>query len=71
MSVFVIYPVGKGPFPLIVFSHGFNSVAEFCTRRSWNSSPGPDSWLRGLDFPSNDYRTHPADISPRHRQPHR
>jgi len=62
LSVLVFYPVGKGPFPLIVFSHGFNSVAALYTSFLEHLSRA-GFVVAGPDFPSNDYRTHPADIS--------
>jgi len=62
MAVLAIAPVGKGPFPLIVFSHGFQSIAQSyepaLTRiASWGYV------VVGPNFPDADYHTHPADIS--------
>ncbi|HEX4490399.1 MAG TPA: hypothetical protein VH914_04250 [Acidimicrobiia bacterium] len=62
LSVFVVAPVGRRPFPLIVFSHGFQSIAEL-------HAPTLTGFARNgyvvlaPNYPDADYRTHPADIS--------
>jgi dienelactone hydrolase len=62
LNVFVVIPVGPGPFPLVVFSHGYHSVAElyagFLTRIASQGYV-----VAGPNFTSDDFTTHPAVIT--------
>jgi len=62
MGVFVVAPVGPGPFPLIVFSHGFRSIAQSYTA-AFEAFAREGYVVVGPNFPYDDFRTHPADIS--------
>jgi len=62
LGVFVLYPVGGGPFPLVVFNHGYGSVAEIY--RPFLERLASEGYVvAGPNFPTSDYTTHPADIT--------
>lgn len=62
MGVLVIYPRSAGPFPLIIFSHGYGSDAEIY-------EPFLEEVARlgyvvaGPDYPGTRYTDHPGQIS--------
>jgi len=62
LPVFIVYPVGPGPFPLVVFSHGYGDVAE--GYRPFLERLAREGYVvAGPDYPSRDFTTHPSDIT--------
>jgi predicted dienelactone hydrolase len=63
VSTLVVYPTGApGPFPLVVFSHGYRSLAEFYVA-FLEQVASYGFVVAGPDFPDVDPATHPREIS--------
>jgi dienelactone hydrolase len=62
LAVFIVHPVGRGPFPLVVFNHGYGSVAEIY-RPFLERLARQGYVVAGPNFSSSDVTTHPADIT--------
>ena len=61
-QVFVVSPRGRGPYPLVLFSHGYGSIAEVYAS-PLKAIAAQGYVVAGPDFLSKDFTTHPADLS--------